>query len=148
MKKSIIALAFVAALAGLLAFGCAGIGSASGGSAYFDKDGNLSQTREVTLDFLHADWCPHCQNMKPIVARLIDTMPKDRFLVRAWNEKDQSTNPEVQTIYNNYTSLGYFQGFPTFVIGNDYRVGEVPESEMKAWVCSKFKAPLPDACKN
>ncbi len=128
----------------VLLYGCTG----SGSSYDFSKKSNLSDTKEVTLDFLHADWCPHCQRMKPIVAKIAAEMPPDRFVLRAWNEKDRTTDADTATIYNNYTALGYFQGFPTFVIGNDYRVGEIPENELKAWICSKFKAPVPDACKS
>ncbi|MFA5105729.1 MAG: thioredoxin family protein [Candidatus Micrarchaeia archaeon] len=144
MNKSFFALSAALLLAFVLMLGCAG----SSPSFDFEKKSSISDSKEVTLDFLHADWCPHCQRMKPIVAKLASELPADRFLVRSWNEKNMNSDPDTQTIYNNYTALGYFQGFPTFVIGDDYRVGEIPENELKAWVCSKFKAPVPDACKN
>ena len=107
---------------------------------------NATKAKEVTVDFLYADWCVHCQAMKPIVARAEAAFPKDRFEVRYWNEASRS-NATVAAVYAAYTEKGYFTGFPTFVAnGNDPRVGEMPEVAFKAWVCSKFSAPKPNGC--
>ena len=100
----------------------------------------------MIIDFLYADWCGHCQNMKPIVAKLESTLPKDRFEVRYWNEASRS-DAAVSAIYAAYTSNGYFKGFPTFVAnGNDPNVGEMTEAAFKSWVCSKFSTPKPTGC--
>jgi len=102
--------------------------------------------KEVTIDFLYADWCPHCQRMKPIVAALAARLPSDRFEVRYWNEANKG-NATVAGVYADYTAKGYFQGYPTFVANwEDYRVGEMPESDFTAWVCSKFSSPKPTGC--
>jgi len=127
----------------VLFVGCAGIGASSDP---FPKP-VLSEKKEVTLDFLNADWCPHCQKMKPYVLDLMNTLPSDRFLVKSWNEKNIQTDPDTATVYNQYTDNGFFTGYPTFVInGNDSRVGEMTQSDLKAWVCSKFAKPVPQAC--
>ena len=103
--------------------------------------------KEVTIDFLYADWCPHCQAMKPIVAALAARLPAGRLEVRYWDEADRSKNATVAGVYADYTSKGYFQGFPTFVANwDDYRVGEMSEPAFDAWVCSKFSAPKPAGC--
>ena len=102
--------------------------------------------KEVTIDFLYADWCGHCQTMKPIVAKLEAALPKDRFEVRYWNEASRS-NATVGAIYAAYTDKGYFQGFPTFVAnGDNPKVGSMPEATFKSWVCSMFSSPKPTGC--
>lgn len=103
--------------------------------------------KEVTLDFLLADWCSHCQNMKPIIAELQASFPPNRFEVRYWNEKDIATNAETGGIYDSYSKLGFFKGFPTFVLnGKEYKAGEMPKQELVSWVCTKFSDPKPSAC--
>ncbi|MCX6769509.1 MAG: thioredoxin family protein [Candidatus Micrarchaeota archaeon] len=108
----------------------------------------LPLEKEVTVDFLYADWCPHCQKMKPIVAKLEQELPKDRFVVRYWKDEDASSDPKVSAVYDKYTKAGYFTGFPTFVINNgaEYKAGEMSESDLRAWICSKFSAPKPSGC--
>jgi len=102
---------------------------------------------EVTIDFLYADWCSHCQTMKPILAKYESLLPKDRFEVRYWNEAKRSSNATVSATYATYTSKGYFTGFPTFVAnGDDLRVGSMPDETFRSWVCSKFSTPKPDVC--
>ena len=102
--------------------------------------------KEVTIDFLYADWCGHCQNMKPRVASVAASLPADRLEVRYWNEADRG-NADVASVYADYSSKGYFQGFPTFVANrDDYRVGEMAEPDFLAWVCSKFSSPKPAGC--
>lgn len=106
-----------------------------------------AQRKEVTLEFLYADWCGYCQKMKPIVQSLESSLPSDRFEVIYLNEKDKQNNTDVAAAYSKYTANGYFKGFPTFVInGNDYKVGAMPEETFKQWVCSKFSAPKPSGC--
>jgi thiol-disulfide isomerase/thioredoxin len=60
-------------------------------------------TKEVVVDFLYADWCPHCQNMKPIVAKMVSEFPQDRFEVRYWSEADGQSKPEASAIYSKYS---------------------------------------------
>ncbi|MFA5929272.1 MAG: thioredoxin domain-containing protein [Candidatus Micrarchaeia archaeon] len=122
------------------------VATGSGGEAQVPNANATKAKKEVTLDFLYADWCSHCQAMKPVVAKLESELPKDRFVVRYWNEASRS-NADVAAVYADYSAKGYFQGFPTFVANwEDYRVGEMPEAEIRAWVCSKFSAPKPSAC--
>jgi len=103
--------------------------------------------KEVVIDFLYATWCPHCQNMKAIMAGLERTFPADRFEVRYW-DYDGQKEENVSAIYQLYTGKGYFTGgVPTFVAnGEDSRVGEMPEATFKAWICSKFSDPKPEGC--
>ena len=111
-----------------------------------DAQATPTQAKEVTIDFLYADWCGHCQAMKPIVAKLESELPKDRFEVRYWNEASRG-DAKVAAIYTAYTNKGYFSGFPTFVANeNDPQVGSMPEASFRAWVCSKFAAPKPPGC--
>ena len=103
--------------------------------------------KEVTIDFLYADWCGHCQTMKPIVAKYESLHPKDRFEVRYWNEAKRSSNTTVSGTYATYTGKGYFTGFPTFVAnGNDPMVGSMPDETFRSWVCGKFSSPKPEVC--
>jgi thiol-disulfide isomerase/thioredoxin len=103
--------------------------------------------KEVTIDFLHADWCSHCQNMKPVISELQLLFPPNKFEVRYWNEKDIATNAETGGIYDSYSKLGFFKGFPTFVLnGKEYKAGEMPKAELVAWICTKFENPKPSAC--
>ncbi len=108
---------------------------------------NLAPTKEVTIDFLYADWCPHCQKMKPIVAALEKALPSDRFAIRMWRDEDKGTDPAVSEVYSTYSSKNMFAGFPTFIInGVDSKAGEMPEADFKAWVCGKFSSPKPNGC--
>ncbi len=121
------------------------VATGSGGEAQVPQV--KAPAKEVTIDFLYADWCPHCQVMKPIVAALVARLPADRLEVRYWNEASRSSNATVAAVYADYSAKGYFQGFPTFVANwEDYRVGEMSETAFKAWVCSKFSAPKPTGC--
>ncbi|MFA6907830.1 MAG: thioredoxin family protein, partial [Candidatus Micrarchaeia archaeon] len=103
--------------------------------------------KEVTIDFLYADWCPYCQGMKPIVARLEAAMPAGRFEVRYWNYEGRG-NATTAAVYAEYGSRGYFAGsVPTFVAnGNDSKVGSISESDLRSWACSKFSLPKPQGC--
>jgi thiol-disulfide isomerase/thioredoxin len=103
--------------------------------------------KEVVIDFLYATWCPHCQNMKAVMAGLERAFPADRFEVRYW-DYDRQKEENVSAVYQLYTGKGYFTGgVPTFVAnGEDSRVGEMPEATFKAWICSKFSEPRPDGC--
>lgn len=104
-------------------------------------------TKEVTIDFLYADWCPHCQKMKPYVAALEQSLPADRFEVRYWSEDDYKAGGQAADVYAAYEAAGYFSGYPTFVInGNDAKAGSMEEAVFKAWVCGKFASPKPAGC--
>ena len=116
-------------------------------SASLGNNTQPSVAKEVTVDFMYADWCPHCQAMKPVVARVASQLPAGRLEVRYWNEASRGSNATVAAIYDMYTRKGYFQGFPTFVAnGNEYQVGEMPEAAFKSWVCLQFPAPKPAGC--
>jgi thiol-disulfide isomerase/thioredoxin len=106
-----------------------------------------SAQKEVVIDFLYASWCPHCQNMKTVMAGLERAFPAERFEVHYWDYEKQKED-EVGAIYQLYTGKGYFKGgVPMFVAnGNDSRVGEMPEATFKAWICSKFSDPKPEGC--
>jgi len=139
--------------AGLPALGVRANASAGNGTIALNAtaDGNTTQAaarKEVTIDFLYLDSCPHCQRMKPIVASLAAAMPSDRFEVRYWNYASSSADPATAAVYADYGAKGYFQGsVPTFVANwDDYRVGAMTEQDFKAWVCSKFSAPKPSGC--
>ncbi|MFA6328940.1 MAG: protein disulfide isomerase family protein [Candidatus Micrarchaeia archaeon] len=120
--------------------------TAQNGTAAVQQNVSEAAKKEVVLDFLYADWCGHCQNMKPIVAELASSLPPDRFEVRYWNEASRGKE-DVAAIYTEYTDKEYFRGFPTFVAnGNDPRVGEMSGAIFKSWVCSKFSAPKPAGC--
>lgn len=103
--------------------------------------------KEVTIDFLYADWCGYCSKMKPIVAKISSEMPPERFEVRYLNEKEKSTNATVMGIYDLYRQKGYFKGYPSLVAnGNSSKIGLQSERDFRAWVCSHFSSPLPEAC--
>lgn len=109
--------------------------------------GSLAPTKEVTIDFLYADWCPHCQKMKPIVAALEAQLPSSRFAIRYWRDEDRQSDSKVAGVFDTYTQKGMFSGFPTFIInGADFKAGEMPEATFRSWICSKFKAPAPTGC--
>jgi len=104
-------------------------------------------SKEVTIDFLYADWCGYCSKMKPIVEKVASEMPQDRFEVRYWNEKGRGANSTVAGIYALYRQQGYFKGYPSFVAnGNSSAVGAQSEPDFRAWVCSHFSPPKPEAC--
>ena len=111
------------------------------------QQGPSALPKEVTIDFLYLDSCPHCQAMEPIVAALSSKLPSDRFEVRYWNYASRGM-ANASAIYAAYSAAGYFRGqVPTFVAnGNDSRVGEMSDADLKAWVCSKFSLPKPAAC--
>ncbi|MEM4348307.1 MAG: thioredoxin domain-containing protein [Candidatus Anstonellaceae archaeon] len=108
---------------------------------------NLEPIAEVTLDFLYADWCGHCQKMKPVLAELEKELQSPRFVVRRWRDEDKGTNKDVAQVYSFYTEKGMFRGFPTFIINGQYKTeGEMPKEQLKSWICDKFSSPKPSAC--
>ena len=123
--------------------GSAAVGSQAQQNAASNSSSAPAAKKEVVLDFLYADWCPHCQAMKPIVARIASQLPADRFAVNYYSEADANAGKEAAAMFAKYG----LQSYPTFVInGNDQKVGEMPESEFLAWVCSKFSPPKPSGC--
>lgn len=128
-------------------------GNLTGGNATASQQNGSSAgasgtaQKEVVIDFLYATWCPHCQNMKVVMAGLERAFPADRFEVRYW-DYDKQKEGNVSAIYQLYSGKGYFTGgVPTFVAnGEDSRVGEMPEATFKAWICSKFLEPKPEGC--
>ena len=125
----------------LAAAGVAG-GSGSAGSALPELE------KEVTIDFLYADWCPHCQNMKPIVQKIESLLPSDRFAVRYWSEADAQSGGKAKEVFAEYSRKGMFPGYPTFVMNNgkNRTSGEMSQAEMLRWICSEFGSPKPSAC--
>ncbi|MFH0973905.1 MAG: thioredoxin domain-containing protein [Candidatus Micrarchaeota archaeon] len=102
---------------------------------------------EVLVDFLYADWCSHCQKMKPIVSEAERAFPAQRFKIRSWNEANRTKDKSVMYVYDYYSRKGLFDGYPTFVIAGGYkRVGEMPRADFFDWACSFFHDPRPDAC--
>ena len=120
-------------------------GTAAQSAQQAQQNATVAAKKEVTIDFLYADWCPHCQAMKPRVANVISQLPADRLEVRYWNDADRAKNTTVAAIYSDYMSKG-MTGFPTFVSNGEMRAGEMPEADFKAWVCSQFSAPKPTGC--
>jgi thiol-disulfide isomerase/thioredoxin len=103
--------------------------------------------KEVVVDFLYADWCPHCQKMEPIVQEAERAFPKERFKARWWNEANRTNDKGDMYIFDYYRRKGFFGGFPSFVILGGYkRVGEMPRNDFFDWVCSFFHDPRPAAC--
>jgi len=112
-----------------------------------DSGATAVAKKEVVVDFLYADWCPHCQRMKPVVDEVAAVFPSDRFEMRKWNEKDRGSDSETSSIYSLYSGRGYFLGFPTFVAnGNSPQVGEMSKEDMIGWLCTLFSPPKPDVC--
>ena len=134
----------VATLAGN---GTNGSQGAAGATGQKNSSGALKMSKEVTIDMLYLDTCPHCQAMKPIVASVAAKLPPDRFEVRYWNYATRG-GADTAAIFSAYSDAGYFQGYvPTFVAnGNDSRVGEMSEMDFRSWVCTKFSSPKPDYC--
>jgi thiol-disulfide isomerase/thioredoxin len=67
--------------------------------------------KEVTMDFLYADWCAHCQKMKPIVEKLVAELPSDRFQVNYWSDADyQAGKPGTVAVFDKYSNNGMFLG--------------------------------------
>ena len=143
------------AILGILLFGCAAPTDDNGGSLIGaergdggDRNpGNSASGNKIIMEFLYADWCSHCSLMKPIVTELEGKISKDRFEVVWLNEKDRATNANVASIYDKYTRLGIFQGFPTFVInGETPLVGSRDKKVFVGWVCAQFSGEMPQAC--
>jgi len=107
----------------------------------------LTPTKEVTLDFLYADWCSHCAAMKPLIAKLEQELPSDRFTIRKWRDEDRQNDGNVRAAFDFYSQKGAFVGFPSFIInGETSKAGEMPEAQFRSWVCSQFSSPKPSGC--
>ena len=147
MKKSLPVFLFIL-LFGLLLAGCLGgippvSGNTTNGGTTPPSGGTTppsSKVDKVTIDFLYADWCPHCQKMKPIVTDLINTLPASKFQVNYWSEEDYKAGGPSVAVFNKYSSSGIFEGYPTFVVNNgtDHLAGEVTAEKFKTWVCSQY----------
>ena len=119
----------------------------SGQQAADGTPSSLAVQKEVTMDFLYADWCPHCQKMKPIVQKIEQELPKDRFVIRYWRDEDRQTNTSVAEVFNYYSQQGIFVGFPTFIVnGKENTAGEMEEAAFRSWLCAQFKSPKPSGC--
>ena len=68
---------------------------------------------EANLMFFYADWCPHCQNAKPIIesekAKYADTLVNNRKVVFVNVDCSDDTDPKVQALVQEYN----IKGFPT-----------------------------------
>jgi thiol-disulfide isomerase/thioredoxin len=144
-----------ALLALVLYIGLNGISTSVGKVAYAatlaptaSLSGASGTQKEVTMDFLYADWCAHCQKMKPIVEKLVAELPSDRFQVNYWSDADyQAGKPGTVAVFDKYSNNGMFLGYPTFVINGAVNAsGEIDEAQFKSWVCSQFTSPAPSAC--
>ncbi|MCX8174825.1 MAG: thioredoxin family protein [Candidatus Micrarchaeota archaeon] len=110
-------------------------------------EAKLAPTKEVTMDFLYADWCGHCAKMKPIVQKLESELPAERFAIRRWRDEDRQSDSAVAEVFSYYAQKGDFVGFPTFIInGKQVQAGEMPEEQFRSWVCGQFSSPKPKAC--
>ncbi|RMF07235.1 thioredoxin, partial [Candidatus Woesearchaeota archaeon] len=78
-----------------------------------------------TVIFYHADWCPHCKRMKPIVQKLEGEGYK--FL---WSETSKQENMDV--IKDCFADV-VESGVPEFICANsgELKVGEMTEEALR-----------------
>lgn len=71
------------------------------------------RNKEAQLMFFYADWCPHCQNAKPIIEekkkKYADTLVNKYKVVFVEVNCSDDADPNVQAAIQQYN----IQGFPT-----------------------------------
>lgn len=85
----------------------------------------LNDTSRPTLAEFYADWCPHCQRMMPVIAKLRQELRDSAHIVQIEGERDQD-------LMEKY----HVRSFPTWIIFEDGQEawrdsGEKPLSELK-----------------
>ncbi len=103
----------------------------------------------LQVDYLYADWCPHCRATRPALMSAVNKLGSAVSLTE-WNEALRASDPQVAAIYNQYKSEGVFVGFPTLVAhgpkGESAIAGEQTEAQLMSWMCSQYVT-APAACK-
>ncbi len=126
----------------------AGAGGAAGGIAA-GANRTPSAAGAVQVDYLYADWCPHCRATRPALISAVTKLGSSVTL-NEWNEALRGSDTRVAAIYNQYKSEGVFIGFPTMVAhgpkGESSIAGEQTEAELMTWLCDQY-ATMPAACK-
>lgn len=145
--KSILFIALLAV--GVLLFGCVGSGgllsttpdvkpaenntvSNPNGSVNTASNGPSSCLAKYGMEgvvFIHADWCPHCQNMKPLVEQL----QSEGYKVVMANTADKTILGQVSECLSGVAQMKYI---PEFVCpkNKEDKVGEFASiDEMRAF---------------
>ncbi len=121
----------------------AGAATASAGATAANANGSL------VVDYLYADWCPHCRATRPALMSAVSKLGSAVSL-NEWNEALRASDPQVAAIYAKYKSEGVFIGFPTLVAhgpkGESSIAGEQTEAELMTWLCKQYVT-APPACK-
>ena len=103
---------------------------------------------QIQLDYLYADWCPHCQATRPALLSVTGKLGASVNLSE-WNEASRATDPEVAAMYTKYKNEGIFAGFPTIVAhgpkGESFLAGEQTEEGLMVWICGLYTI-KPAAC--
>lgn len=103
----------------------------------------------VQVDYLYADWCPHCRSTRPALMSAVSRLGPAVSL-NEWNEALRGSDARVAAIYTQYKSEGVFVGFPTLVAhgpkGESSIAGEQTEEQLMTWLCEQY-VDAPAACK-
>lgn len=123
--------------------GAAGGSSAPAGAAAYPANGS------VQVDYLYADWCPHCRATRPALMAAVSRLGPAVSL-NEWNEALRGSDARVTALYSRYKSEGVFVGFPTLVAhgpkGESSISGEQTEGQIMAWLCEQY-VDAPAACR-
>ena len=125
------------------------VNRALGGSSAPAVQGAYPTNGSVQVDYLYADWCPHCRATRPALMDAVSRLGSAVSL-NEWNEALRGSDAQVTAIYIQYKIEGVFVGFPTLVAhgpkGESYIAGEQTESELMTWLCQQY-VDVPAACK-
>ena len=126
------------------------IGGAAGTGTVLAANRTVSSANNsIQVDYLYADWCPHCRATRPALMSAVNRLGSAVSL-NEWNEALRGSDAQVAAIYNQYKSEGVFIGFPTLVAhgpkGESSIAGEQTESELMTWMCAQY-VDVPAACK-
>ena len=98
-----------------------------------------SNNNKIPIILVYADWCGHCNALRPIWNKFIKTLNKDKYNIIEINSDEQQTG--IDKIKNDYNVDDIrVEGYPT--IGHIYQNnfysynGERNLDKLKSWVAN------------
>ena len=86
---------------------------------------NLTIVSAMDIKFFYSNGCPHCENIKPLVNKLINYFPEHNWQLY------ETSIPENQKLFQEYG----FQGVPSFVFIDGNNLVKFSGADQQRLIC-------------